>query len=224
MKKYIALLMLIAPSLAIAQFTKGQVYLGGTLSTSINNSNYVVASGSSSPLKTTSFSFAPTAGYFVSPKLALGASLGYAVSSSDYDYPYSYITNNTFAYTILSIKSVNKSLQVGTFARYYVPLATNFYFTAQADLTFTRSAFDQTNPSFNGNTFDEVTRRTPSYSLGVSVRPAFVFFPSPRWSVEGGVGTLSFTRTRYLPNVYSANNFTLNVGTFTFGVAYYFKR
>lgn len=224
MKTWAAFMFLMIPSLASAQFSKGQVFLGGSLSASANNSNYIVATGGSGPIKSTSLSIAPTVGFFVSPKLAIGGSIGYSGSTSQYDYPTSYITNGVFISTLLSIKSVTKSLQVSTFARYYVPLASNFYFALQGQLNFTRSASDQTNPTFDGTNYVETTRRSPSYSLGLSVRPTFVFFPTQRWSVEGGVGNLSFTRTRYLPNVYSANDLTFNAGTFTFGVAYYFSK
>jgi hypothetical protein len=223
MKIIIGILFLTLPSFAVAQFTKGQVFLGGTLSATNNNNDLpTIPSGSS--LKSSTFSVTPVVGFFINPKLALGGSIGYATGTSQFDYANYGLVNGAYTYTILSQKSVSKSLLVSTFARYYVPLGNSFYFTLQGQLNFTRTANDQTSPQYNGTNYDQVTQRTPSYSLGVSVRPAFVFFPTPRWSIEGGVGNLSFTRTRYLPDVYSANNFSLNAGTFTFGVAYYFKR
>lgn len=148
----------------------------------------------------------------------------YSTTNSQDDYGMASIINGQFTYTLLAYKSVSNSLLVNSFVQYYVPLTSSFYFTLQGQLNFARTANDQTSPQYNGAGYDEVTKRSPSYGVGMTIRPSFIFFPAPQWGIEAGIGYLSFTRTRYLPDAYSSNNLSFNAGSFSLGLAYYFGK
>lgn len=222
MKPTLIIALFLVPTFSMAQFNKGQLFLGGSISASTVNSNAPIVFGNAYPTKSTTFSITPTIGRFVSSKLAWGGSIGYSTSSYQTDYPNSNIINGVYTYSVLTSKSVSNSLLVNSFVQYYVPLTSSFYFTLQGQLNFARTANDQTSPQYNGNNYVEITKHSPSYGIGATIRPSFIFFPAPQWGIEAGIGYLSYTRTRYLPDVYSSNNLSFNAGSFSLGLSYYF--
>jgi hypothetical protein len=208
MKKIFGIIVLFVPSIAFSQFTRGQLFLEGSLSTLLQNSDYHAYGNVSyltDNIKNNSISVSPAIGFFLSPKNSVGASLGYNFSSHVVDYA------NT-----QTSKSTGKSFLFAPFVRHYFPLSNFAYFSLQGQVTFSRG----TNTiSSTGNTLE-----MPIYTLGANISPSFIFFPSNKWGIEASVGSLGYSYLRYLPDVSSTGQFFINTGSFSFGVAYYFAK
>jgi len=205
MKKIIAFSMVLLPSLALAQFTKGQVYLGGSLSASFYSNDI---SSPSVISKVNTFSLLPVVGIFLNEKISVGGGIGYTTSYTEYQF------NPGFQ------KNTNKGISVSSIARYYVPISPSFYFAANGQITFTRA--NQKSVQNDGS--QESTQDQPNYTIGVALKPVFIFFPSKNWGIEATVGSLGYNYQRYLPDVTSNNTISFNLGSFSFGLAYYFTR
>ena len=206
MKKIIALSIVVAPYFAFAQFSKGQIYVGGSIATSLQNSNYNYGNNSLNKSIYNSFSITPAIGFFLNPHISIGGSMGYSSYLQELDYG-----NNTFN------KSQSHSFSINSIARYYFPLANSVYVAIQGQISFERGGTEYSNES-------GLTGKNPFYNVGLSFRPIFVFFPSPAWGIEAGVGSLGYNYQRYLPDVSSTNSFSINAGSFSFGLAYYFAK
>jgi len=224
MKIIVSIFLLSLPYFAAAQFSKGQVYLGGSMTASSshndsNSPNVVV-----NPDKNSSLSISPVLGYFLSPNLAVGGTVGYSTSSSESSFVNTIYDNNNNPINVnANSKTVTKGFTVGSFARYYVPISNSFYFAAQGQINFTRSNSNYT--LTNGAPVNqEVSNQTPSYAVAVTIKPVFIFFPSPKWGIEASVGSLGYNYQRELPDVHSSTTFSLGAGQFSFGLAYYFAR
>lgn len=214
MKKFFVFSLLALPLAASAQFTKGNMFLGGSLSVMLQNNN-----PTSPPLnlispstQTNNFSLAPSVGFFINEKTVLGVSLSYSAVIQKYDYSrYPQLTSYTS-------KTEGSSFGLSPYIRYYLPISTTIYVGLQGGLSFSRGTTTFT--EFNGGNLQETD--IPSYQLGMSFRPIFIFFPSPKWGVEASIGSLGYTYVRNLPDNGSSNSFGLNAGSFSFGIAYYF--
>ncbi len=227
MKKNIALYLIIFPFIVNAQFNRGQIFIGGTLSASIYN-NDVPSSGypyNGSSYSNRSISISPIIGYFLQPKFAIGGGLGYSSNYSESNYPGAfYDNNNNLVYYNYSSKTIISSVSIMGFARYYIDLSNSFYFVGKGITNFSR-----------GNQNDDInyrdisgTRETssdkPFYSLGISLNPTLAFFPSQKWCLEAGVGTIGYQIQKNLPNVSSNQNFAVSAGYVSFSVTYFLKR
>ena len=61
-------------------------------------------------------------------------------------------------------------------------------------------------------------------SIGFAFRPNFVFFPSDNWALQAGIGNLSYTHYKNKTSDDTANQFGINYGYVSFGIAYYIRR
>jgi hypothetical protein len=211
MKKSITLIFLLLPFLTLAQFNKGQVYLGGTFSLGVSRQNYA-----SSPTQNTtqtqsnSFSLSPVAGYFLYPKIAVGGNVGYS---------YSYGITDYIANGFQHIKT--HSFTSGLFARYYIPVSRSFYFAVQSKIYYNKN--NSTNTTQNNGT-QTVSTNSNYYSGGLNIIPVFIFFPSAKWSIETSIGSLWYDYSSDILNDFRSNNFSLSAGSLSFGLAYYLVR
>jgi hypothetical protein len=211
MKTIISISFVLLPYFALAQFERGQIYLGGTISGSLATTN--------SPNSTTTYfaktvnnqlSVSPSIGFFLNPKFAVGGGVGYSTTYN------AYYNNNPNTNLISSTHDHN--FFIGPFARYYIPVTGSFFIVLQGQLSFNRGVSTIFNP-VTGQ-----VQETPMYRLGATLSPFFTFFPSAKWAVEAGIGSIGYTYTRTLPDVSSTNTFALSSGFFSFGLGYYFGR
>src|SRR5882672_3740525 len=95
MKKIIAFSLALLPSFVFAQFSKGQVYLGGSLSTSLfSNDTPATANSYNSSNKNISLSLLPMVGIFLNQKIAIGGGVGYTATYYESNYTTSYYDAN----------------------------------------------------------------------------------------------------------------------------------
>jgi hypothetical protein len=195
MKNFILLAACLLPCLVFGQFDKGQVYLGGTLSTSVHNTPTVPSVSLSN-----AFEVSPSLNIFLNTKLSLGASIGYSYTKAQVFVP------NTG--TVVS--GTTNTISFSPTARYYLPISSSFYVALQGQVSYSHS---------NSNIY-----YTSDFGYGINFNPVFIFFPVPQWGIEGTIGSIGYAKTHYTYSSTFDNNFTLNAGSFSFGVAYYFKR
>jgi hypothetical protein len=208
MKKLAVLLFLALSFPATAQFSKGTVFLGGTLSTIFQNSdNNTPVNQIPNSQTTSNFGISPSVGFFLSEKMAVGAALNYSAQRSDYHQANGY-------YSKSSLISIGNN----PYLRLYQPITGSIYFGLQGSVGFSRGNFKQTTT----NGIAEMVTEIPSYSLTASVKPLFIFFPSPKWGIETSIGSLGYSYSRNLPDASSSTSFGMTAGSFSFGVAYYF--
>jgi hypothetical protein len=208
MKKLFALSFLILPFAVSAQFAKGNIFLGGTLSaTSQKFDNSASTNQTSSTQTNNNFGIAPSVGFFLSEKIAIGAAISYASQQIDYT------QSNGF-----DNKTRLNSIGINPYFRIYQPITNSIYFGLQGGISFARGNLKQTTTNGLAQTVTEI----PNYSIAANFKPLFIFFPSSKWGVEASIGSLGYSYSRNLPDANSNTSFGLTAGTFSFGIAYYF--
>ena len=142
-------------------------------------------------------------------RFRIGMVIGFAICNLDY-------------LPEIEPKSSSYSLSGGAFARRYFAISDNFFFALEGALIFARS-----NNTFHYVPFNPInnsTSNSPTYDVIASLRPLFIFFPSPKLGIEAGLGALNFDRQQGLSDHHYVNTFNLSVFGFSLGLAYYFKR
>ena len=188
---------------ARAQFTKGDVSLGGTLSTSIQNGVIV-----DTDYKQSSFSLLPRVGILMSGKFALGGQLGFSYGNQQYG-------TDTGDY-------ISKSYFAGIFGEQFFTISDKVLFSLVGSLSYSRSK--NSTPYFNILTGQIEVEEDKAYQFRLAVEPSFLFFPSPHWSVGVGLGSLNYTFGHSVTDDSSSNNFSMNYGSFLVSATYYFRR
>ena len=211
MKKIISLSLFLFPLVTCAQFNKDQVFLSGGFSVGTNSQNYTTSPTQTTiQTKNSSYSFAPTFGYFINPKMAVGAGVGYTYRFSD--------SKNITGFQNTKSNGIIANL----FSRYYFPITQSFNFVVKGEINFNRSK-DEYNVNDGTQT---TTYESDYYSIGFGISPTFVFFPSPKWSIESSFGSLGYGYSRDIPKAYSNNSFGFGIysGGLNFSLIYYPKR
>lgn len=199
MKKYLLPIVLSIPFLSNGQFTKGDKFIGGTFRASSQIDSY---GGTTYTYKT--FSMDPFVGSFLKENFAVAGQLGYYYGFAKNDSPPSYwYTNSTRGFSTALI------------ARRYLTLTEKFIFSLDGSINFTRGSNTQASPN--------VDNKTQSYQLAAILKPVLMFFPSPKWGLEAGIGSISYTYTRNLNSGLRGNLLDVQFGIINVGIAYYIR-
>ncbi len=205
MKKLITLLTicLLSATAAFAQ-NEGDMYAGGSISLGAGSYSTTVRQGGISSTDatpmTTTFSIAPTFGYFIADNMRVSASLGYGLESSGSK------DNRT---------SISSFL-IGPEFSYYVCLADNFYYTPEIGIYGGFSAYSQK--------LGSTTESTTMGAFGITLN--FIQLemrPIENISFSINIMSLEYVgASKTVNNVtYSSNNVRFNFDA-TIGVRYYF--
>ncbi|HEY5751470.1 MAG TPA: hypothetical protein VIU12_35670 [Chryseolinea sp.] len=198
MKSIFFILLLVLPVLAMAQFHKGDIFIGGSFNTGyskqLKNDRYI-------GYTQTSISIYPQAAVFLTPRFALGGTLGFGGSHAAYDNSDSY----------------SRSYGVGALGRYFLLAREKFSIALTGSVTYNRTRLK----SESDLGYNNVAKM---YSLDASIKPTFLFFPSPRWGFEASVGSLLYTHEQNLSTNSNSDEFSARYGTISLGVAYYFRK
>lgn len=210
LQKKILLVLLCIPALAKAQFNKGDIFLGGTFSGSYSHSDHPEY-GNTSSYKNSgkSISVYPSMGFFVNERFAVGPQLGLSHYTSE-------STSDTYVQ-----KNRTNAYSVGVLGRYFFPISSQFLFTLSGDLYYSRSKARNENAAVGGS---ENTRTTKSYEVGLQINPTFLFFPSPHWGFEAGIGSVGYSHSQSLSDNSKQDNISVSYGSVYLGVAYYFRK
>jgi len=198
MKKLLLILPLFLPAVVNAQFHKGDVFIGGTFSAGYSTR---LKDEQFTGYKQTTFSSSPQVAVFLTPRFALGGTLGFGGTHTAYD--------NSDYY--------GRTYSVGALARYFLLTGEKF------SIALTGTAlYDRTRSKYESDVGDQDIMKM--YALSASIRPTFLYFPSPRWGFEASVGTLTYSHEQNLSYENKTNNFNASFGTISLGVAYYFRK
>ncbi|AYB30016.1 autotransporter outer membrane beta-barrel domain-containing protein [Chryseolinea soli] len=208
--KKIFFLLLFAPILVKAQFNKGDVFLGGNISGAYSHSAPTGNDNGSNGQRYTgtSYTLSPTIGFFTSQRFALGGNIQYGRSSSDSKND----TNRQENHTATGSVSV--------LGRYFFPFNEKFSFALTGNIFYARSKSDS---EYSGpNFYQQNTNK--SYSMGVVIKPTFLYFPSTRWGFEASIGSLQFVHDQSFTTHSKSDEFSTTLGTLSLGLAYYFRK
>lgn len=200
MKNIFLFIFFVLPAMATAQFTKGDAFLGGTVSGSLGNNS----SDNSMNTKSRDLRIAPIVGFLISDRFALGGKLEFGLSKNISETSSSQIT------------STNKNYGVGAMGKYFFPLSEKFMFALTGNIYYSRSHFENQS---NGGVVNDIK----GYTLGLTVNPTFLYFPSKRWGFEANIGSIGYTHYQDLSRNFSHDNFQATYGSISLGVAYYFR-
>jgi hypothetical protein len=193
MKKYIfvAVLALFAFNSAQAQVSQGRVMVGGNFGLNQNSGG----NGTS-----TSLSFNPSVGFFITDNIALGAGL--------------IATSNSTTQTFLNTTTRNSTTAIGLapFARYYGEIVEKFYWFGNGGIAISSAS---TRTTVNNTTTVGPANTLFQFNLGGGL----AFFPSEKFQVEMAYNVLSF---QSVGDGGSSVGFGLNTFAPSFGFRFFF--
>ncbi|WP_210462743.1 hypothetical protein [Rufibacter roseolus] len=130
MKKLLAALAFCSMSSITLAQDFGKMLISGSASFSTNKSENVVTYGE---MRSTRFAISPSVGFFVNPKIAVGAYGSYSLNSA----PFTLGQSSSGEYPIIENKI--SAYSFGSFARAYQPIGTKVAFFGQLSAFYTRS-------------------------------------------------------------------------------------
>lgn len=214
MKKQLLLFcFLLAAKIGIAQIEAGTILVGGdasyfqqTTKTEDAQLDYTATYSN--------FSLQPKAGFFISENLVIGMGLSLSKNAAESK------TNNPSYQTN---KNTVQMVGFSPFSRYYKMLGERAGFFGQLTGSFLKGT---------SKTEGETTHKFNSASLGLA--PGFVFFATPKISLETTIGYLGYQYQKYKTGVNSPSNVTesttngfsagVNASNVYLGINFYFGR
>ena len=196
-----------------AQLEKGNLQIGGSLTASASNYNYLKPTSPESS-RNAYVSIAPTGGYFISNRSVIGMTIAYGNQSYEYG-------QNTY-----SSRYKTNTFSVGPYFRYYMPVMERLAFYAQCAATYglgkTLNASDPANQD-----------KTNYTSFDISLNPGITYFMNKRWAFESSFGSVfysnSITRNENNPSgnlkyISHGAGINLSLGQFSLGLQYFINR
>lgn len=190
-----------APLYSFAQFSKGDKVVEGAISVYIYRTPISEVDNYES--RSSSLSVYPHIGFFINKHTSIGGGVGY--QSSMYR---AYQPGN------IDYLSESRGTNLQVTVRRYASIADAFLFSLSSYASYSAGNFTQSSST------DKVKYK----SAGISVGPSFHFFPTRNWAVEGGIGSIGYSRSIQKDIDRKSNSFHLSLGTFSFGLAYYFRQ
>lgn len=217
---------------SLAQTSQGTLYLGGGLGFATSSSKETTTRSGTTITeegpRTTSFSIAPGAGYFIMDKLAIGMDISFGINSSKEFHP------NIGSNTQPGDYNKASSLLIGftPYARKFFMLSDNFGFTGTFGVGV---AFGSSKAELKRGSTTTTTNNGPKVTaLEVGVTPGLVFFPSKNVGLEANFGFVGFssTTTKTENGVFTDKNTETEIGlgansispAFSFGFRYYLAK
>lgn len=219
MDKIILPVFLISCFISNAQFTKGDKFIGGSVS--IGHQDGPSSSTTTSTIN--SISLSPSLGFLVSEKFALGGQLGFSSFKNSYQYSVPYLDNQgNYSFRTVTFNQKSNVYSAGFFALRYFTISERFIFALTGNLSYSRK--NNSDPNYNTTTGVPLYIKNNSYSVGVSISPSLIFFPSNNWGISAGLGSVGYSYGYSLTFERSSNAFDLNYGSFHLGFSYYFRK
>ena len=179
-----------------AGFVKGDTFITGAVG---------YTNQSTGDMKSNNFTIAPSAGYFVTPNIAVGARVGY--------------NNMTDSDVISSVKVESKmdTFTVGAFGRYYWTPAAKFSIFGELNADYANAK--------NTNTVGGISTDSKANGFDLGIAPGVNYFISKNFAVEASWGVLNYTTAK--PDVAGAIstdsfNIGLNLNDISLGLVYKF--
>ncbi len=171
-------------------FKNGDIFISGSFN--IGSSKYTEDN-----YKESSFSVAPSVGFFVTDNIAIGGTIGYGSSK---------VTENEG-----DPSTKINTLSVGAFGRYYTTPASKFSVFGQLGVAYSSTDFDALDYKVNG--------------FGVVLSPGVNYFLNNNFAIEASWGALSYTNSKPdFDGAETSNSFEfgLDLDNINFGLLYKF--
>jgi hypothetical protein len=211
----IILVSLVSPKI-FAQYTKGSISIGGTLALDLGSRKDKAGSTTTDGPKTTSFTFIPSAEFFLSDKFSLGLGLGYDLTRTK-------TVSGTGIGTTTEISTTGSPV-IYPFARFYIPMGEKVSIFAQAKLDIEPGTKKTKTTVTNSTT----TESLGNFYLAAGINPGISVSLSPKISLDANFGFIGLVYQK----VETSNNsslkytdaiFRIDPSTFTFGFRYFIK-
>lgn len=210
-KVQLLLLSFVVATMAFAQQTKGDIYLGGSVNFGAGSSSTKVGSTKNEGPKTFDFGIQPKVGYFISDKFSVGIDLGFSSENTKIDN-----SGTTTKYS-------NTAYGGGVFARYYVMPAEKFGFFFEANAGVMAG-------SSNTKVGSVKTDGPNTLAINAGITPGIVIYVSNRVALEANYGFLGYSSytetdksgTQDVKDTQGNFGLDINPGTFEFGVSVLF--
>jgi hypothetical protein len=201
MKLTAIIICLLTCHLASAQFTKGDKFVAGGYSISVQNSS----ADNGDDNKNRFFQLYPEFGYFVNQHYAIGGGLTFSRGTTRYE-------------VVQGDYQEQKSTGFGAhlFAKRFFPVSEKFFFSITGSVNYNR--FRSVSAASGG--YESTSK---SYRISLNVSPSLIFFPSPNWAIEGTIGGLSLSHSRGISDESKSTSFGINYGSISLGFAYFFR-
>lgn len=209
MRQILVMLFLLTSIMSFGQFAKGDKFFGGTFSLHMQRAPDSKNGGLTNLVN--SFSVNPFLGFLINENFAVGGQIGF---SSDYS------KSTNFGSYISEYKGLSISSSV--FVKKYFKISDKFLFSIVGGFEFTRGT--DTSTSTNTSTGNITESKSQNYQLSTSIRPSFIFFPTPKWGFEASIGSISHRYFRNLSTDEKSNNFNFSYETVGLGLSYYFRK
>lgn len=201
MKLILTIVFLLSCCCANAQFVKGDKFIAGGFSVSVQNSsedNFYDG-------KYRSFQVYPEVGFFLNERYAVGGGFSFLTTTNKSD-----VSQGTYQdHKVLG-------LGVDLFVKRYFPITEKFFFSMDGSVSYDRR---RATTDYGGSESKE-----KSYIVGLNVSPSLIFFPSPNWAIEGSIGGFNLSHSRGLSDDSKSTSFGLDYGSFSLGFAYFFRK
>lgn len=201
-----------------AQISQGTFFVGGSLGFATNTSKVKVGPNESTTSEMSSFTFAPSVGYFVADRTAVGLRAG--ISSTK---------NVNYQGNGDKTTTTRTPIDVGIFAQRYFMIIPEFGFTGGVFVStrFGNEKVEDFDQSTNTTTVTESS--ISGFTAGLT--GGTIWFPTPNLGFHTQVGILSFTTETETvkdsnPEISSTDsgfNFDLSSMSLLFGFHYYFN-
>ena len=186
-----------------AQLSGGDIFIGGTgviySNLQRDNRNAVLPSPKQSYIQ-----FSPALGFVLNEKWAIGAianlttRLGYVFRAEE----------NIFG--------------IGGLGRRYIRISDQFIFAFSGQLVY--NLITQKSRVYNPQKSENETLKSYANGLSTEVAPMFIFFPTPAWGFEAGIGSVGLAWANNRTEKSRDFQVFAGLGQFKLGINYYIRK
>jgi outer membrane protein len=219
-KNYIlAVVALLLSFTAKAQVSKGTIFLGGTLGFEFSSTDRSFIDGRTSSYKFTSFTVAPSVGFFVADKTAIGLFGNFT----------NFEGTTTFSSGDRST-TTRTPISMGAFVERFFMVVPKFGFTGRLSGNYIIGSSKTESTVVSSNSVTVIENNIRGFSVGL--RAGIIWFPAPHIGLRAGAGVLSYrtekdTQKNSNPEVSTTEsgfNFITGSTSLNFGLNYFFFR
>jgi hypothetical protein len=111
---------------------------------------------------------------------------------------------------------------IGGFGRRYIRISDQFIFALSGQLVYNRMV--EKNREYNFQNGEYETLKEYANGFSTEITPLFIFFPTPVWGFEAGIGSVAFRMMKSQQSSDYQYDFSAGYGQLRIGLNYYLKR
>lgn len=186
-----------------AQVTKGDKFIGGSAAVATNlqrdNRDAILPSPNQSVIQ-----FNPALGFVLNEKWALGAIANFSTR---------------LGYVFRAEENI---YGLGGFARRYIGITEKFMFAFSGQIVY--NLITEKDRVYNFQKGEYETLKSYADGFSTEVAPMFIFFPTPAWGFEAGIGSVGFEWKNKQSNGSRYYELFAGLGQFKLGINYYIRK